>query len=279
MNNPRVLSRLRQTRCWLLDMDGTVSLGEQALPGTAAFFAWVAENGADYIFLTNNSSHSASHYIKRLNSLGIPASRKHVLTSTDALGTLINQIGPVDRPADVYAVGTPDFVSDLEAAGLNVISGRGLKPDFVLLGFDTTLTFEKLDFACDYIRRGVPYYAANPDRVCPLADGRVLPDCGALIAFMETCTGRKPRRIIGKPDTAMAEMVIAERGYQHQELAMVGDRLYTDIAFARNAGITGIAVLSGETTREEIVMDHNRPDLVFEDIGELAWVLKTWESS
>ena len=274
MNQPDCLARLRGVRCWLLDMDGTISLGENALPGSAAFIDLLINQATDYIFLTNNSSHSAAHYVKRLNRMGIPATREHVLTSTDALASLIREQGPQGRQSRVYAVGTPDFAADLSAAGLILVDGRGLEIDFVLLGFDTTLTYEKLDIACDYIRGGVPYFAANPDRVCPLENGKVLPDCGALIAFMETCTGRKPSRIIGKPDPAMAEMVLASRSYHRNELAMVGDRLYTDIAFAKNAGILGIAVLSGETTREEIEQDANQPDLVFKDIGELAAVLE-----
>lgn len=265
--------RLRQVRCWLLDMDGTISLGEEALPGAAAFFASLA--GRAYIFLTNNSSHSADHYVQRLNRMGIPATRREVITSTDAMAAMIRKIGPQDRQARAYAVGTPGFVADLTAAGLDIVNEREKTIDFVLLGFDTTLTYDKLDIACDYIRRGVPYYAANPDRVCPLADGRVLPDCGALIAFMQTCTGRPPVRVIGKPDPAMAEMVMATRGFAPEDLAMVGDRLYTDIEFARRAGILGIAVLSGETTLEEIESGEIKPDLVFADIGKLAESLMT----
>jgi len=262
------LDRLRQVRCWLLDMDGTISLGEEPLSGALQFFSSL--KGREYIFLTNNSSHSAEHYVRRLQKMGIQATRREVMTSTDALAELLHRVGPQERPARAYAVGTPGFTVDLRSAGIEIITEREKLIDFVLLGFDTTLTYEKLDIACDYIRRGVPYYAANPDRVCPLADGHVLPDCGALIAFMQTCTGQPPRRVIGKPDPAMAEMVMASRGYHPAELAMVGDRLYTDIAFARHAGILGIAVLSGETSLAEIAASEIKPDLVFLDVGELA---------
>ena len=260
--------RLRQIRCWLLDMDGTVTLGEEALPGAAPFFASLADQ--TYIFLTNNSSHAADHYVRRLNRLGIPVGRDQVLTSTDALALYLQTIGPRGRPAVLYPVGTPGFEQDLQAAGLVLEKRRDQAVDFVVLGFDTSLVYEKLDIACDYIRRGVPYLAANPDRVCPLAGGRVLPDCGALIAFMETCTDRKPERVIGKPDPAMIEMVMASRGYRRDELAMVGDRIYTDLASARNAGILCVAVLSGEATLADIEAGDIRPDYIFEDIGELA---------
>lgn len=265
---PPDLARLRAVRCWLLDMDGTVTLGEEALPGAAAFFARMTDYA--YIFLTNNSSHSADHYIRRLNRLGIPTDRRQVLTSTDALALYLKTIGPANRPVRVYPVGTPDFEHDLTAAGIELVQAREQAIDFVVLGFDTSLVYAKLDAACDYIRSGVPYLAANPDRVCPLANGKVLPDCGALIAFMATCTGISPLRVIGKPDPAMAEMVLADRGYRREELAMVGDRLYTDLAFAQQAGILGVAVLSGETTLAEIAAGDVRPDYIFEGIGDLA---------
>lgn len=260
--------QLRKIRCWLLDMDGTVTMGEEVLPGAAAFFNNIRHN--EYIFVTNNSSHSADHYLQRLGRLGIAAERSQLLTSTDALAVWLKKIGPPGRRPVVYPVGTPDFESDLSAAGIDLTHQRQQPIDYVVLGFDTTLVYEKLDIACDYIRSGVPYLAANPDRVCPLADGKVLPDCGALIAFMETCTGQAPMRILGKPDPAMAEMIIADRHYQPEEMAMVGDRLYTDIEFARRAGIISVAVLSGETTREEIAGSDIKPDFIFRDIGELA---------
>jgi len=265
---PASLTRLRAVRCWLLDMDGTVTLGEEALPGAKAFFTRM--NSDSYIFLTNNSSHSADHYIRRLNRLGIPAGRRQVLTSTDALALFLKKIGPRERPVRVYPVGTPDFEQDLMAAGIELVFERDMEIDFVVLGFDTSLVYAKLDTACDYIRSGITYLAANPDRVCPLANGKVLPDCGALIAFMETCTGKSPLRVIGKPDPAMAEMVLADRGYRREELAMVGDRLYTDLAFAHRAGILGVAVLSGETTLAEIESSEIKPDCIFPGIGDLA---------
>jgi HAD superfamily hydrolase (TIGR01450 family) len=258
--------RLADIRCWLLDMDGTVTLGEEALPGAAPFFA--ALGPRDYIFLTNNSSHSKAHYLKRLERIGIAATPRQVLTSTDALALYLRK--DKERPAVVYPVGTPGFMADLAAAGIRLTDKREQAIDYVVLGFDTTLVYEKLDISCDYIRRGVPYLATNPDKVCPLADGRVLPDCGALIAYMETCTGVRPQRIMGKPETTMIDMVMADRHYKRQELAMVGDRIYTDIASARNAGILSVAVLSGEATLEDIQAASVSPDLIYPDIGELA---------
>ena len=129
---------------------------------------------------------------------------------------------------------------------------------------------KKLDAACGYIRQGIPYFATNPDKVCPLAEGKVLPDCGATLAYMEVCTGKLPVRVIGKPDRTMAQMVMETYGYSPDELAMVGDRIYTDLAFAKNAGILGIAVLTGEATFREIYESGVEPDFVFNEISDIA---------
>lgn len=262
------LTKLRQIKGWLLDMDGTITLGEDLLPGADRFFEQIKQ--ADYIFMTNNSSHSASHYMQRMQRLGIPTDRPQMMISTDALAMYLKQKGPIDRKVRVFPVGTPDFESELSKAGIELVFEREADIDFVVIGFDTTLTYEKLDIACDYIRAGKPYYAANPDYVCPMPGNKVLPDCGAIIAFMETCTGRKPDRIIGKPDTAMVDMIQSERGYQVHQMAMVGDRIYTDLAVAKQAGILCVAVLSGEASLDEIKESQIRPDYIFTDAGMLA---------
>jgi NagD protein len=264
------LRRLQDIRCFLLDMDGTVTLGEGALPGAGEFFSRINEKERQHIFLTNNSSHSAAYYMQRLSRLGLPASRRQILTSTDALVSYLKGIGPAGRPCRVFAVGTPEFADDLREMGIELVFGRRQVIDYVVLGFDTSLVYEKLDIACDYILQGIPYLAANPDRVCPLPAGRVLPDCGALTAFMATCTETGPLKVVGKPDPYMASLVMSERGYAASELAMVGDRIYTDLAFARASGILCVAVLSGEASLDEIERSSIVPDFIFSDIGELA---------
>lgn len=266
-DNKDKLTKLAQIKCWLLDMDGTVTLGEEALPGATPFFQSI-ENQT-YIFLTNNSSHSKSHYLSRLTRIGIPVTSDQVLTSTDALALYLHHKKP-DGCIRVYPVGTPGFEHDLEHEGVELVKRRAESIDYVVLGFDTSLVYEKLDIACDYIRRGVPYLATNPDRVCPLAGGRVLPDCGALIAFMKTCTDREPEHVIGKPETTMIDMVLETYGLERKDCAMVGDRIYTDLATACRAKILSVAVLSGEATREAIEGSDIHPDFIFRDIGELA---------
>lgn len=275
-SDAEIKSLIRGIRCWLLDMDGTVTMEEEMIPGAKLFFEALGDTR--YVFVTNNSSHSAQHYLNRLERLGIKADRDGLITSTDALAEYIKDefAGKCINGNEIvkaYAVGTPEFESEITSAGINIVNRRGEDIDAVLLGYDTTLTYEKLDASCEYIRAGVPFYAANPDKVCPLAGGKVQADCGAIIAFLETCTDRKVTRVYGKPDPAMIEMILSRYGFKRNELAMVGDRVYTDMAFAKMAGIVGIGVLTGEATLEEIAAGGFLPDLVFDRIQDIATYL------
>jgi HAD superfamily hydrolase (TIGR01450 family) len=262
-----IISRLRHIRCWLLDMDGTVTLGENLILG-----AHLHNRPRDrYLFVTNNSSHGADHYMQRIAKIGLIASREQLVISTDAMVTHMHRL--FSGRIQAFSVGTLEFERELMNAGIDLIRSDNGAPDVVLVGFDTTLTYEKMRIACDYIRKGIPYYATNPDKVCPLEGDRVLPDCGAILSFLETCTSKKPDRIFGKPDPAMIEMIRTRYGYLPGEMAMIGDRLYTDIAFALNAGIMGIAVLTGETTIREIGDSPCQPDLVLDHIADIAQYL------
>ena len=265
MPEEEIREKLSRVKCWLLDMDGTITLGEEMIPGAERFFDNL--KSAKYMFVTNNSSHGPAHYMERLERLGLDYSRDKILISTDALAE--NILGIFKKPR-CYVLGTPDFEKELALAGIDIIKERDEDIDAVLLGFDTTLTYEKLDFACSYIRSGVPYYAANPDKVCPLKDGKVMPDCGAMISYFETCTSKKPERVFGKPDTAMIDMIMSKYGFSREQTAMVGDRIWTDIAFAKNAGIMGIAVLTGVTATEDIASGRLLPDFVFDNIGDIS---------
>ncbi len=262
--------RLRQIKCWLLDMDGTVTLGEELLPEAERFFRALPP-GSRYLFLTNNPSHSAEHYVRRMNRAGIPTARENVLTSTDAMILYLKD--RFQKAPAVYSVGTPEFEAELAAAGFILTKERERAIDAVVLAFDTTLTYEKCDVACDYIRRGIPYFATNPDTVCPAPGGRMMPDCGALIAFVKTATGTAPEKVIGKPDSTMALMAQAAYGCGAEETAMAGDRIYTDLAFAKNAGILSVAVLSGEATLPEIRESGIEPDFIFDCLGDAADIL------
>ena len=262
------MSQLTEKRLFLLDMDGTIYLDETLFPGTKPLLSAIREQGGKYLFLTNNSSKSVDAYIAKLDRMGIEAAREDFLTSVDAL--IADLAGrPPYRLCDVF--GTRSFQSQLREAGISVTDKLSDEVDCLLIGFDTELTFQKLEDACILLNRGVDYIATNPDWVCPTWYGSV-PDCGSVCEMLRRATGRAPR-VIGKPQPAMALLALERTGFARSQALMVGDRLYTDIAAGSNAGIDTAFVLSGEGTQSDLETSEVKPTWVFDDISALhrAW--------
>lgn len=256
------MQTLTDIRCFLMDMDGTFYLGDRLLPGALKFVELLKQSERDYLFLTNNSSRSASYYAAKLNRLGCPAAPADILTSGEATALYIKQRKPWAR---IYLLGTPELTCEFLQHGFTLTASQ---PDYVVLGFDTTLTYEKLATACQLIRGGVPFIATHPDFNCPTEDGYI-PDCGSMIELIKASTGTKPY-VIGKPNRDIVEVLFAKKNYQPHEMAIIGDRLYTDIATGCNAGIKTILVLSGETNSSDVETSTIKPDYIFENIGVLA---------
>ena len=258
--------RIDQIRCFLLDMDGTFYLGDRLLPGALEFMDCLAAKQLDYLFLTNNSSKSAEIYTEKIRSLGFNVPDGKVFTSGEATAIYLN-----DRYPDggVYLVGTAALEKEFLQAGIQLDENQ---PHVVVLGFDTTITYQKIWKICDFIRAGLPYIATHPDFNCPTESG-YMPDTGSFIELIRASTGRLPDAIIGKPNSPIVESVIKKTGFEVNKIAMVGDRLYTDIAMG-STGIATILTLSGETKKEDLVDSPYRPDLVVKDLGELAKMLK-----
>jgi HAD superfamily hydrolase (TIGR01450 family) len=261
------LERLRRCRAFLLDMDGTIYVDEKLVPGAREFLARLDASGKRYLFLTNNSSRRAADYHARLARLGIHARPDQVMTSGDAtIGHLL-----VETPhRSAYVVGTPALVDDFRAAGVDVDAAD---PDCVVVGFDTTLTFAKLERACTLLFAGKPYFATHPDKTCITTHG-LIPDIAAIIAACEAVTGRVPK-IIGKPFPEMVGSALRRLGAHADETAMVGDQLDTDLTMARTAGLCGVLVMSGETTpaKLEAWPVAERPRLRVASVAELAALL------
>ena len=258
---------LTKVRQFLLDMDGTFYLGDALLPGALAFWNLCRDRGIGCAFLTNNSSRGTETYLRRLRGMGVPhLSAGQIFTSADA--TLLylaeRRLGP-----SLLLVGTPSLAEQFRAAGY---APDGGSPQAVVLGFDTTLTYEKLTALCRAVAAGLPYIATHPDMVCPVSDG-VIPDIGATIAYVEAVTGRRPDAVIGKPNAAIAQAAARRFGCAVEELCMVGDRLYTDIALGR-CGCGTVLVLSGESGRGDLPGAAHQPDLVCEDLAELCGLLE-----
>ena len=257
---------VEQTACFLFDLDGTVYLGDRLLPGAADLLGYLDKNNKPYYFLTNNSSRSRVDYVKKLAGYGLQAAEERIFSSGMATAIYLRKEKPGAR---IYMVGTPSLEDEFRKYGFELVEED---PDYVVLGFDTTLTYEKIHKLADFVVEGRPYIATHPDINCPTPDG-FKPDIGAMMAMIKTSTGRDADVIVGKPYSPMVEAIVELTGFKTEELTMVGDRLYTDIAMG-SAGIRTVLVLSGEADFEDLVSAPVQPDLVCENLGELLKVLK-----
>jgi HAD superfamily hydrolase (TIGR01450 family) len=262
-----VLRRLGQVRHIVLDMDGTIYLGGTLLPVTGPFLHWLKGQGIGYTFLTNNNALGRRQYIEKLAAMGLAADASSLFLSTDA--TIHHLRHHLPRVSRLYILGTKGLREDLAAADYEASEDR---PQAVVVGYDTELTYERLCGAAYWISRGLPFIATHPDRVCPTDRPTVLPDCGAICALLETATGRRPEAICGKPQPVMLEAVLERHGLRPDEAAMVGDRIYTDMEMAHRVGCLAVLVLSGETTAD--IAATSNADLVVRDIGELHQLLE-----
>lgn len=274
------LSRIRHLA---LDMDGTIYMGSTLFPFTLKFLSDMKEAGIGYSFLTNNPSRSVTDYLKKLEGLGITADEDNMYTTSLAAIDYLKTHYPSAKR--LFMLGTPSMVSQFEKAGYEACADDpDDTPDALVVAFDMTLDYSKLCRAAWWASQGVPYIATNPDRVCPTDQKTILVDCGSLCSCIEYATGRRPDITLGKPDPNMLKGILDRHGLKPEEIAMVGDRIYTDTAMAHNAGAFGVLVLSGETTIEtaEAVAEDARtnpapeffpPDLICRDIKELGELL------
>ncbi len=264
VNTPESLARLRAVRCFVLDMDGTFYLGSKLLPGSLEFFETVKASGRKVLFLTNNSSHDADYYLEKLVGMGCAVQDGEVYTSGMAACQYLNRFMPRKR---VFLLGNKYLRSEFRKHGVPLSQEN---PDVVVIGYDTTLNYEKLCRVCELVRAGMPYIATHPDYNCPTEDGFV-PDIGAIIAFIHASTGRMPDTVVGKPNKPIVDGMLELTGMKPEELCICGDRLYTDIATGVNAGVLALCVLTGEATQGDIELSTVKPDLVF---GRLADTLQ-----
>lgn len=272
-SSPDVLTRrLRAISHVALDMDGTIYKGGTLFPWTLPFLARMRELGIGYTFLTNNPSKSSADYLKHLRSIGIAAAPEELYTTTQATIDYLKQHHPKVRR--IFALGTPSMQEQFTQAGFILTADDPNDvPDAVIAGFDLTLTYARACRAAWWIHQGKLYLATNPDRVCPTDKPTVLVDCGSICAMLEKATGRAPDIVLGKPDPEMLSGVRSRHGLRADQIAMVGDRLYTDVAMAHRAGAFGVLVLSGEATAQDAAAAVPPPDLVVPSLAELGAAL------
>jgi len=300
---------IKNKRLFLLDMDGTIYLGDRLFDCTPRFFRHLSKIGAAHMFFTNNSSKSTAQYLAKLQNMGIAADYAQIISSTRATIAYLRGNYADKR---LYALGTQAFVAELRAAGFDCVTELSDDIDALVMGFDTELNFTKLDDASRLLTRGVDYIATNPDLTCPTEYGYV-PDCGSVAQMLKNATGREPL-FIGKPSGLMVDMALGLfRNYTEpifptggrqmdsmvlgihresegrekscecvfetrllqgldvpkDEILLVGDRLYTDIACGIAAGVDTALVLSGEATMEDLAASPHKPTYVFKDVGEI----------
>ena len=244
-----------------LDLDGTIYLGGDLIPGALEFLERCKSKGVRRFFLSNNSSRSVEEYVKKLHRFGIPCEPEDVLLSTHDLLAWLNE----NNVKRTYAIATKGMCQMMEDEG---ISTRDENPQFVVLGYDTEIDYEKLETGSIHLHKGVPLVASHPDMVCPSPDGG-LPDVGAYLALLKVTTGVDPVHICGKPNPGMILHKISDLGLDPTRCAMVGDRLYTDMEMAISANCVSVLVLSGEATRDDLLQSGHDVDVVVGSVDEL----------
>ena len=254
-------AKLSGVKAVFLDLDGTIYLGGNLIQGALEFLARCKEQGVKRYFLSNNSSRSVEQYVEKLKGMGIPCDKEDVLLSTHDLLSWLGKEG-VTR---TWAIATEGMCSMMEDVG---ITTRDVNPEYVVLGYDTEIDYEKISTASIHMHRGVPLVASHPDMVCPSPEGG-LPDVGAYLAMLKVTTGKDPIHITGKPNPGMIMHKIEELGLSPSECAMVGDRLYTDMEMAIRAGCVSVLVLSGEATREDLSNSGQKVTVVIESVDGL----------
>jgi len=249
---------------FLIDLDGTTYIGDTLIGGAKEFVQWIVDRKKPYRFLTNNSSTSSASYVSKLRRLGIPCNDDSIFSSTKAAIRYLTARGITS----VFSLGTPDFEQELREAGIDISDSARC----VLVGFDKTLTYDKVNHAYQLLRRDAQFIATHPDVLCPVEGGYIL-DCGSIVAMLERASGRKPI-VLGKPNLELAQLALQEIRCEPKDAIMIGDRIYTDMVMANNAGMQSALVLSGETQRTAQI-----PSYVNYVVGNIGDLLKLWNGN
>lgn len=250
-------------RGWLFDLDGTVYRGERLIPGAVDVIGALRAAGRRVVFLSNKPIQTRADYAEKLTRLGIPTAAGEVVNSSLVLARHLARVAP---GATCFVIGEPPLIRELEAHGLQVRDDPEVR--WVVIAFDRTFTYAKLDTALQAVKRGARLIATNPDRTCPVADGEI-PDCAGMIAAVEAVTGKAVELIVGKPSPLMLEVALEVLGLPAAEAVIVGDRIETDVTMGKALGLGTILVLSGVTARDDRRIADLKPDHVLASIQEL----------
>ena len=250
-------------RGWLFDLDGTVYLGERLIPGAAEAVAALREAGRRVAFLSNKPLQTRADYAAKLSRLGVPAAADDVINSSLVLARHLRGLDP---GAAVFVIGEPPMIAEMRAHGFEVREDERVR--WVVIAFDRTFSYAKLNTALQAVRRGARLIATNPDRTCPVEGGEI-PDCAGMIAAVEAVTGHTVEAVVGKPSPIILEVALATLGVRADETVIVGDRIETDITMGKRLGLATILVLSGITRADDSRIAALAPDHVIGSIAEL----------
>jgi len=265
-------NRLRAIKHVALDLDGTIYSGSTLFPFSISFLENLKKLGIGYSFLTNNPSRSINDNLSNLIKMGISATHEEIYTS--ALATIDYLKKEYPNAKRLFILGTPSMVKEFQDAGyISTQDDANDKPDVVIVGFDKTLTYSRLCRAAWWISKEIFYVATNPDKVCPTDKPVVLVDCGSICSCLEQATGRTPDVVIGKPDPRMLNGIIERHHLEPYQIAMIGDRIYTDLKMAHEAKTLGVLVLTGETIYDVRKHFKIKPDIIVDDLEEFGKML------
>ena len=250
-------------RGWLFDLDGTVYRGAALIPGADTTIAALRAAGRRVAFLSNKPLDTRADYAAKLGRLGIPTDAEDVINSSLVLA---RHLARLDPGAAVFVIGEPPLVAELRAHGLEIRPDHRVR--WVVIAFDRTFDYAKLNTALQAVRGGARLIATNPDRTCPTEDGEI-PDCAGMIAAVEAVTGHAVEVVVGKPSPIILEVALERLGVPAAECAIVGDRLETDIAMGKRLGLATVLVLTGITRPDDPRIAEVAPDLVLRSIKEL----------
>lgn len=257
---------LKKVKCFILDLDGTVYLGNRILDGSIKFLKELEKDNIEFKFFTNNSSKNTKFYINKIKKMGYNLSDNMMLISNRVIINYIKENMPNKK---VFILGNEYLKDDFREANIDVVNDNA---DIVVVGFDTSLVYENVSKACELIRNGATFLGVNPDFNCPTEDG-FIPDCGSICSMITASTGAVPE-FFGKPSHHTLKYIIKDTGFKEDEIAFVGDRLYTDIAIGKDNGSVTILVLSGEAKLEDLAKSEVQPTLIFDSLGGVKNVLE-----
>src|SRR5213592_4914234 len=261
---PRAASFRLPHNGWLFDLDGTVYRGETPIPGAAETIAALRTAGRRVAFLSNKPLQTRADYARKLTGLGIETGEDDVINSSLVLA---RHLARLDGGAPVFVIGEPPLVAELSAHGFEARTDARVR--WVVIAFDRTFDYAKLNTALQAVRGGARLIATNPDRTCPTEDGEI-PDCAGMIAAVEAVTGATVEVIVGKPSPIILETALARLDVPAADAVMVGDRIETDIVMGKRGGLATVLVLSGITRADDPRIAEVAPDAVLGSIGELV---------